>query len=406
MQTDPFMPKAPPHIPAELIVPFDFRGDKEYSNDPHKRLDSLRDDYRAFYTPFPRGMGGQGVWVFTRAEDIRAVLKDPQTFASGGLRPFAKAIGEDWTLIPVDLDPPIHSQFRTLLNPVFSPKSMKSMELVILERAEEMTTALTDQKEVDFVPVFARPYPVSIFLELLGLPLDGMEDFIEIEENILQNSGDAQIAAIRQLRDYLAGQIDDRRRNRGDDLISFAVHAEVAGRPLTDDEVMGICVMMFIGGLDTVTSTLGYHFLHLARHPEEQQRLRNHPLLIPGAVEELLRVYNVVTTGRRATRDVEIAGVRIRAGDLLALPTTLASRDPNECPHASEVDLDRESAGHSAFGFGPHRCIGSHLARRELTAALTAWTTRLPMFRLKEATIPRSSGSGVIALESLPLVFL
>jgi cytochrome P450 len=163
---------------------------------------------------------------------------------------------------------------------------------------------------------------------------------------------------------------------------------------------------MFIGGLDTVTSTLGYHFMHLARHPEEQQRLRDDPSLIPGAIEELLRVYNVVTTGRRATRDIEIAGVHIREGDMLALPTSLASRDPSECPHAAKVDLDRESARHSAFGFGPHRCIGSHLARRELTAALTAWTTRLPKFRLKGGAEPRSSGSGVIALESLPLEFI
>ncbi|MEQ3648833.1 cytochrome P450 [Hyphomonas sp.] len=406
MQTGPTIPQAPPHIPAELIVPFDFRADQEFSRDPHNRLDSLRTDHRAFFTPFPRGMGGQGVWVFTRADDIRAVLQDPQTFASGGLRPFAKAIGEDWTLIPVDLDPPLHSQFRTLLNPTFSPKSMKSMEAVILERADEMAAALASQRSVEFVTEFARPYPVSIFLELLGLPLDEMDHFIEIEENILHNSGDAQIAAIRQLRDYLSGQIEDRRRNRGDDLISFAVYSEVAGRPLTNDEVMGICFMMFIGGLDTVTSTLGYHFMHLARHPEEQQRLRDDPSLIPGAIEELLRVYNVVTTGRRATRDIEIAGVHIREGDMLALPTSLASRDPSECPHAAKVDLDRESARHSAFGFGPHRCIGSHLARRELTAALTAWTTRLPKFRLKGGAEPRSSGSGVIALESLPLEFI
>lgn len=399
------LPEVPAHVPPELVEWFSFREDEGFRQNPHDRLEELRARHRVFFTPFSRGLTGLGTWVFTRGEDIRAVLQDPATFASGGLRPFARAIGDDWTLIPIDLDPPYHASFRQILNPIFSPNRMKLLEDKVAARAAELIEAVRGGTACEFVEAFARPFPVTIFLELMGLPLSEMPRFVRIEEAILHGASDVQLGGIRELRDYLAEQIAARRATPADDLIGHAITAQVDGRPLTDNEVMGISFMLFIGGLDTVTSTLGYLFRHLAEHPSDQQRLRDDPALIPDAVEELLRIYNVVTTGRRATRDVAFAGVHIKAGDNLALPTTLASRDPAEFADPLDADFGRSPNRHSAFGYGIHRCLGSHLARRELVAALREWIARIPPFRLAEGAAMRSSGSGVVALDQVPLAW-
>jgi cytochrome P450 len=250
-----------------------------------------------------------------------------------------------------------------------------------------------------------RPFPVTIFLELMGLPLEEMNRFVDLEESIIHGTHEKQLGDIRALRDYLAGQIALRRKNPTDDLVSFAITSQLDGQPLNDNDVMGMSFTLFIAGLDTVTSTLSYMFRHLAENFDQQQRLRDNLDLIPDAVEELLRVYNVVTTGRRATRDVEIAGVLIKAGDNLALPTTLASRDPEEFENPQNVDFSRNPNPHSAFGAGPHRCIGSHLARRELTAAVREWLAHVPPFRIAPGAIMHSNGSGVVSLDQVPLVW-
>lgn len=398
-------PAVPAHVPRNLVELFSFHEDTGFKHNPHDRLEELRKLHRVFYTPFSRGLTGQGTWVFTRGEDMRAVLRDTETFASGGLRPFAQAIGEDWTLIPVDLDPPLHAKFRRILNPLFSPSAMKRLDEKVNIRAAENIAAFVADGECDFITAFARPYPVSIFLELMGLPLSEMAKFIRIEDALIHGTPQTQLAGIREARDFLVKEIDARRSNLGDDLISHALKARIDDQPLTADEVLGISFMMFLGGLDTVTSTLGYMFRHLAEHPQDQQQLRDDSALIPDAVEELLRLYNVVTTGRRATRDVDFAGVHIKAGDLIAMPTNFASRDPAEFDEPSVTRFERSPNRHSAFGFGIHHCLGSQLARRELVAAVREWLAAVPPFRLKDGAQLRSSGSGVVALHTLPLVW-
>jgi cytochrome P450 len=230
-----------------------------------------------------------------------------------------------------------------------------------------------------------------------------MVRFVGIADSIQHGSTDVVVAGIRQLRDYMASQIKARRAQPGSDLISSILAKQLDGRALNDDEMMGICFNLFLGGLDTVRSTLGYVFRYLAGHPDQQQSLRDRPELIPDAVEELLRAHNVVTTGRRAMRDVEFAGVSIKKGDNIALATSLASRDPEEFTSPGEVDFARSPNRHCVFGFGVHRCLGSHLARREIVAAIQAWTTLMPPLRLADAPPPRSAGPGVVGLRELHL---
>ena len=396
----------PDGIDAGLVKFFDFDNDEEYCRDPQGRLSRLRDQNPVFYTPKGRkSILDGGTWVISTAANIRTVLQDPETFISSGNRPFGKALGENWVLIPIDLDPPEHTRMRSFMNPLFSPKRMAALAEKIENRAIELITPLQSEAGCSFNEVFARPYPVTIFLEMFGLPVSEMPRFVGWVEAIIHNQGEVQLNAMRELRDYLANVIEERRRSPGEDLISQAVNAEIDGKALNYDEIMGMCIMLFMGGLDTVTSSLGFIFRHLAENPDQQELLRKSPEMIPTALEEFLRLYPIITTGRIASRDVEIGGAVIQKGQNVACPLAAASRDPAEIEGADKVDLTRFPNRHSAFGFGPHRCIGSHLARRELIVALEQWLKLLPPFRVAPGAELKAKGAGVVALESLPLVW-
>jgi cytochrome P450 len=198
--------------------------------------------------------------------------------------------------------------------------------------------------------------------------------------------------------------IEERRATPGDgDLVTAVTQMKVDGRPLTDEETMGIVFLLFIGGLDTVTSSLGFHFRYLAENRDDQNQLRSDHSLIPDAVEELFRAFPVVTTSRVATQDTELAGVHIKLGDTVTTSTLLSTRDPDEFPEPNKIDLARTPNRHNAFAFGVHRCLGSHLARREIVIALEEALRRLPPFRIKAGTEIETVGGGVISMKSLPL---
>jgi cytochrome P450 len=231
-----------------------------------------------------------------------------------------------------------------------------------------------------------------------------MSRFLEWEALIMRDK-QTRSAAMQQVSVYLQELITERRRNPADDLITFAVQARVDNRPLTDSELIGVCLLLFIAGLDTVTSSFAFHFRHLAENPADQDSLRQNPSLIPSAVEELFRAYAVVNTNRYATRDVEFAGVQIKKGDNVTCSTILASRDPREFENPNQVIFTRSPNPHNAFSFGPHRCLGSHLARREIIVGIEEWLRVIPPFRVKPGAVIAAHGGGVFSLESLPLVW-
>jgi cytochrome P450 len=190
-----------------------------------------------------------------------------------------------------------------------------------------------------------------------------------------------------------------------DDLFSVLLRAEVHGRPLTHDELLDYAFMLFMAGLDTVTAVLGFSLHCLATRPDLQARLAADPALIPAAVEELLRAHAIVNAARVVTKDTTFAGVDMRAGDRVLLATALATRDPSEFDRADEIVLDREHNRHVAFGAGPHRCLGSHLARLELRIALEELLDRLPDFRLDVRESVTIHGGGVLGIDQLPVVW-
>lgn len=395
----------PLHVPEKLVLPFDFYSDPAFLTDPYSVIERQRDaSPRIYYSPTHYML--PGCWVLTRADDIRHVLQHPDLFSSAGQVSFSQLIGERWDLIPLELDPPTHSAFRGLLNPLFSPQQINKLDAGMRASAIKLIDEARGQKGVEFISAFAHPFPVSVFLQLLGLPLEEMPIFLKWNEGLIRSfSLETRRDAMRSMVSYLRGTIEARRKTPSNDLISFAVHASLDDRALTEDEIIGICFLLFIGGLDTVAASLGFHFRHLATHPELQARLRADRSLIPNAIEEFLRLYSVVSGHRRVTRDTEVAGVTMKKGDWITVPTMNASRDPNEFPNPDSFDLERSAARHVAFAYGVHRCVGSHLARREFQIALNSWFDELPPFKLKAGAPVRTIGGAVLGVSELHLVW-
>jgi cytochrome P450 len=252
---------------------------------------------------------------------------------------------------------------------------------------------------------FAFEFPIKVFLELMGLPLELTKEFLKWEFGLLHSSNISDIiSATRSVVDYLRGEIADRMVNPKDDLITYGVQAEIEGRKLTDDELVGFAFNLFIGGLDTVSTHMGLQFRHLAEHPDHQATLRAHPEMINDAVEEMMRGYAAVTTFRTCAKPIKVQGVQFLPGDKIAMATTLAGRDPEAYERPNEIILDRKSQ-HVSFAYGPHLCVGLHLARREMRIAMQEFLANIPAFGLQPGAVIRSHLGGMIQPVELPLVW-
>ena len=394
----------PAHVPADLVRNMDPWVElAKAGSHAHARAAAFHQDFPPIFWATSLGYFG-GCWVPRRDADLRRILQDPETFSSEGLTGFSQMIGETWKLIPLEVDPPRHGLYRVLLNPLFTPKKVAELDAAMRTLAGELISAVADRGQCDFNEDFAARFPILIFLKLMGWPLDEAPKFVGWTRTLVKSSDITEVAGVcAEIAGYLRGRIAERRLAPSDDFTSYVIASEIEGRKLTEDEVLGMCFLIFIGGLDTVTSALGFQFLHLARHPEHQAQLRANPEMIPAAVEELLRAYSTVNMRRMVTRDVQIGDVLMRKGDHVLISTELADLDPEEYANPTEVDFRRADNRHMAFSFGPHRCVGSHLARRELTIAIQAWLARTPPFRLLDEDKIEMRASGVFGLDGLHL---
>jgi cytochrome P450 len=394
----------PDHVPPELVKAFDFFSDPLYASDPFGMIRTISDGAPIFYTPAHYQKAGS--WVLTRAEDIRFVWQNPELFSSYNYVNFNALIGENWLLTPVEIDPPLHGVFRNFLNPAFSPNRLKLLDGEIRDTAHRLIDRFAARGECEFVSDFAQPFPVSIFLKLMGLPTENLYECVGWAKGALSNHDlDLVRSSLRSMADYLRGEVRKRQKAPTDDLISQILTIDVQGRPINDDEIMGVVILMFLGGLDTVTSSFGFHYNFLATRLDIQQELRDDRGKIPAAIEELLRMFAIVQAQRFATEDVEIAGVHIRKGDWITLPPSSADTDPREFEHPHSFDPARSNTRHMAFGFGPHRCLGSHLARREFLTAMNAWFDRTPLFTVKPGTRAKTHGGAIFGVSNLQLVW-
>jgi cytochrome P450 len=401
--TAPQAPEVPSHVPPELVRNVNLFNDPAIETDPYAFVAKLHDGPRTiFNVGIPMR---EPAWTPTRAEDIRAILQDPANFSSEGVVGFSRLIGESWSTIPSETDPPAHGAYRALLNPLMSPKRIAEMEDAVRERAVQLVDALKGQTSTEFMKTFGRAFPVYIFLQLMGLPTERVEQFYGWMHDVLHGQDMAERSrAMSEVASYLRGVAKERAGKPADDLVSTVVNARIEGRALNDDEVIGMLVLIFGGGIDTVANMLGFCFLHLARDPALQAHLAAHPSEIPSAVEEFLRRYTIVMPYRKVVNDIEAAGVQMKAGDWVHCLLPAADIDPAEFENPSRFDPERSANRHIAFSTGPHRCVGSHLARREMAIALEEWLTRMPRFRLADGEAYHCHG-GLFGVDHLNLVW-
>jgi cytochrome P450 len=404
--SDTALASPPPHVPPNLVRDMDPWLELAAAGaDAHARAAGFHQDFPPVFWAAQLGYFG-GCWVPRRDEDLRRILQDPETFSSAGLTGFSELIGETWRLIPLEVDPPAHSAYRVLLNPLFTPGKVAELDGDMQRLAENLVSAVVDKGDCDFNEAFAAQFPVLIFLRLMGWPIEEAPKFVGWTRTLVKSADPMEVAGVcAEIAGYLRGRIAERRLRPSDDFTSYILGCEIDGRKLTEDEVLGTCFLVFIAGLDTVTSALGFQFLHLARHPEHQFRLRDDPDLIPAAVEELLRAYSIVNMRRMVTKDVRIGEVLMRQGDHVLVSTELGNLDPGAFDDPTKVDFDRANNRHMAFSYGPHRCLGSHLARRELAIALRVWLARVPPFRLQKEDKIEMRAAGVFGLENLRLAW-
>ena len=366
--------------------------------------DQLREE-----SPLVKNLFGRSYDVPTRHEDILGVLQDPETFSSevGGART-SRIRAYRWILHMINGDE--HRQWRRQLGPYFSPRAIESVDDRVRAKARGLIGELAGRGSCDLMTDFALKFPTAIVLEVVGLPAADLGHLLELEEGILHSVGDPEeavrrkVSGIEAVKRYLAEKIEQRRAEPDDDLITKSLSIEIDGKPVTDDELLNWWQFLVQAGLDSVAGMLGYFFHHLATHPADRRRIVEQPQAIPAAMEELLRAYSFIVTGRKATKDTEIAGCPVAAGSMVAIVLKMSGRDDTFYDGAGTVDLDRGTSNHLAFGAGPHRCLGSHLARRELRVALEEWHRVIPDYRLGEgeAIVEFGRSSGV---NTLPLAW-
>lgn len=392
----------PEHVPAELVLPFPFFVGAKTDENPHSLIAAVHDNPPVFWGEMT-SIGS--AWVPRRMRDLRTIYLDTENFSVGGGSHFASMVGQTWVNVPSEIDPPLHTVLRSAINPLFIPRRMAELEGKVRDYARDAIARFEQRGSCELMQEFAFEFPIRVFLELMGLPQEDMEQCLAWEHALLhatslEQARDATLGVTR----YLRGHIDARRSQPREDFISYGVALEAGGRRLTDDELMGFCFNLFVGGLDTVSTNIGHQFRHLAENPGHQAFLRANPDRIGDAVEEMMRAYASSVTPRTCVRAVEIGGVTMRPGDRVLMATFLGNRDPEEFTDPGEVILDRKPR-HVGFGFGPHMCIGMHLANREMRIAIAEFLARIPPFRVAPGHRIESWLGGMITPIALPLVW-
>lgn len=360
--------------------------------------------------PVARSDQHGGYWVVTRYADVLRAAQDWETFSSElGVSPgVGGGGGAPMKIYPVGIDPPLQRTFKRLINAYFTPAVVQGWEAPTRTLVTRLLDDVVEAGRCDFMEAFARPFPGLAFFDLaLHAPPDDLEEVNHWATMVSVPNAEDQLDCLMKLAGWVSAFVEQRRITgpRGD-VVDAVIDADIDGRPITDEEAIGAIQLLILGGLETTAGVLGMAMLRFCAHPEIPALLRAHPERIPDAVEELLRLDgSFVCMGRTARHDGELGGVPIGARDSVLLYWASANRDEDEFERPDEFDLDRPSNRHLAFGAGPHRCAGSHLARMNLRVALEEIVIRLDDLRLQDGADIEFHSTFNRAPRSVPITF-
>jgi cytochrome P450 len=311
---------------------------------------------------------------------------------------------------PLTVDPPLHARFRAVLNPFFQPSKVAKLRDTARALTRGLVEKLRPRGGCNFVTEFAQVMPVVMFLGIVDLPIERREEFHEQASGFVHAAdAEARNRHLNAVASLLRNVLDERQAHPGDDLLSAIAAWRDNSRFGGEHEVMGMALVVFFGGLDTVANMLSFITHHLAQHPEHCRQIRERPDIIPHAVEEFIRRFGLSNTGRLIMVDVERKGAALKQGEMIMVPTGLSSLDERKYPDPFKIDFDRPEnfvkgqPAHDTFGNGPHKCVGAPLARAELGIFLEEWLRVIPEFRLDPTYPVRTRMGGVNGIDLLHL---
>jgi cytochrome P450 len=378
--------------------------DPVWTEDPFPIWDELRSECPVVHTK--RFLG---CYMPTTYQAVKEIAYDTEHFSSRrvivrDIRPEQPGMAP-----PITSDPPEHKPAKQLLLPPFTPDAMKKLEPRVRAICNELIDEFIKDGKCDAAARYTKHIPVRAIAHMLGIPEKDGDFFIKWIHEILElgiKDDSMMIRAVQEMTHYFTGHIEHRKTHPSDDLISTLMHAkDKSGQPLSDGHVLGSLRLLLIAGIDTTLSAIGASLWHLAKTPADRERLVAEPELMPIAIEELLRAYAPVTMAREVMKDTVVSGCPVKSGNMVLLSFPAANRDPAVFPDADKVVIDRKENRHAAFGLGIHRCVGSNLARMEMTVAIEEWLKRIPDFRLDPAGKVAWSEGTVRGPRQLPMLF-
>ncbi|WP_375482355.1 cytochrome P450 [uncultured Mycobacterium sp.] len=351
-------------------------------------------------------------YAATSRDFVELVLKNPSVFSS---KKAFDVLGSPVPLVPIAFDPPEHARYRRILQPFFSPRAIKPLEPDLHAQVIDLITPIAERGECEFVSEVSSVFPTQVFLTLFGLPLDMRDQFIEWKNAVLNLSAAAGQTSVdeaaqqgmlkaAELYMYLSELVQKRRGVPGDDVLSQVLNVQPPDA-LSDEEVIGLCFLFVLAGLDTVTDALGFGMQRLAQNPDRRREIVEDLSLIPAATEELLRLDPPAPfLPRVTTQETDLLGYTLPEGSRVTAYLAVANRDEKTFPRPYDIDFHRADNRHISFGMGVHRCLGSHLARLEMQVLYEEWHKRIPDYRITAGTTPRVHWPrGTVGLESLYL---
>lgn len=392
---------------APAIPKIDLANVPHVASDPACSLYAFFDQLRE-QSPVVRCESLEGAWyAFLRADTAKAVLMDTETFKT--YNPVSSESGYfEEELLPASKDPPEHKKYRQVIQAPFSARAVRALEPRMREFAVALIDAIAPTGTCEFIEEFAQPYPGLVFMALMKFPLADLPTLTAWDKKFWTSpasdlDGSVRKSGLQGLKDYVRAQARCKRAAPDESLIGQLTLAEIDGRRLSEEEIVSYGALACIGGIHTTKAALGRMMLHLAQRPDQQLSLRREPALIRRFVDEALRVYAIGESFRFVATDVELDGCPLKRGDRISVHWPAVNRDPRTYPDPTEVHLEGPVPAHLAFGYGPHFCVGMHLARHDMAIALEEWQSRIPVFAVTPGEIVTERVWGGAGLHALPL---